>query len=50
MNNRNLLNPVNIISSCWKVFVSKLTQNPEYYNIRFYAKNKGRHRNKNLMW
>jgi len=44
MNIKVIINPAGQFRSCVKRFVEKLTQNPEFYNIRHYTKNRGRYR------
>jgi hypothetical protein len=50
MNIKVITNPIVQIRSFVRGFVEKLTQNPEFYNIRHYTKNRGRYRNQQKTW
>ncbi|MEO9145150.1 MAG: hypothetical protein ABI237_06290 [Ginsengibacter sp.] len=50
MNIKTHIVPVNFIGHVLKIFLSKLTQNPEYYNIKHYSKMKRRQRQQQTMW
>jgi hypothetical protein len=45
MNIKVTTSPFGQIRSLIKSFIDRLTQNPEFYNIRHYTKNRGRYRN-----
>jgi hypothetical protein len=50
MSYKNQKTTMNLVSNFIKTFVSKLTQNPEYYDIKYYSKIKGRNRHRNDIW
>jgi len=50
MNIKIITTPVGQIRTFIKGFVERLTQNPGFYNIRHYTKNRGRYRNQQKTW
>ncbi len=50
MNQRNQKLIINYLNNILKTFVSKLMQNPEYYDIKYYSKIKGRDKHRNNFW
>jgi hypothetical protein len=50
MNIKVITNPLDQIRGFVKAFFERLTQNPEFYNIRHYTKNRGRNRNQQKGW
>jgi hypothetical protein len=50
MSYKNQKTTMNLVSNFIKTFVSKLTQSPEYYDIKYYSKIKGRNRHRNDIW
>ncbi len=47
MNTKVTGNPVGLIRNLIRVFFQRLNQNPEFYNIKYYTKPKGRNHNQN---
>jgi hypothetical protein len=50
MNIKVINHPVEQIRNAVKNLVEKLTQNPEFYNIKYYTKTRGRYRNQKKSW
>jgi hypothetical protein len=50
MNTKTNSTPVNLFRNLVRHFFEKLTQNPEFYNIKHYTKTRGRRRNQQNMW
>ena len=50
MNIKVITNPIVQIRILIKSLAERLTQNPEFYNIRHYTKNRGRYRNQQKTW
>ena len=50
MNQKNHFIPIDFLGNMLKTFVSKLTQHPDYYNIKCDYKNKRRYRHNNKQW
>jgi hypothetical protein len=50
MNTNNQQNKKDFISNAIRILVLKLTQNPEYYNIKQYSKSKMRNKYRHNIW
>ena len=48
--NINTNNPILLFRNVIKGLLERLTQNPEFYNIKHYTKNKGRKHNQQRFW
>ncbi|MEO8765581.1 MAG: hypothetical protein ABI416_14880 [Ginsengibacter sp.] len=40
--------PVSLFRNLVREFLERLTQNPEFYNVKHYTKNRGRKRNQQI--